>query len=298
MALAFGSIIKLFYRLISPTGILQLICPDRPGLVSELAGWVANNNGNIFHADHHTDKRAGLFLSRLEWGLDGFSLDRKSISHETRDLAIRLNGNAQLNFSDERPRVAIFVSTQNHCLLDILLRTRSNELQMDIPLVISNHLELKSTCKDFDIHFEYIPVDQTNKSASEKHILKILLEYNIELVVLAKYMQILSANFLQEFPQVINIHHSFLPAFKGAKPYHRAWERGVKLIGATAHYVTSSLDDGPIIQQEIAQVTHRDEVEDLIRKGRDTERIALSRAIRLHLNRQVIVYSGRTAVFS
>jgi len=275
-----------------------MICPDRPGLVSELSGWIAKNDGNIRHADHHTDAGAKLFLSRIEWELKGFALKRESISSAVTTLADDLDGNAQLSFSDEWPRVAIFVSKQSHCLLDLLWRFRSGELPMKVPLVISNHQELESICLEFGVPFKHIPVNPANKSAAEKVILPLLMEYEIELVVLAKYMQILSPEFLRVFPTVINIHHSFLPAFKGAQPYHRAWDRGVKLIGATAHYVTEDLDAGPIIEQTIANVSHRDEVGDLIRKGRDTERMALAHALRLHLRRQVMVYSGRTAVFA
>ena len=279
------------------TAILQLVCPDRSGLVSEISGWVAKNGGNIRHADHHTDHGASLFLSRIEWDLKDFRIKRDSISKEVKILAEYLSGNAQLNFSDEKPKVAIFVSKQSHCLIDILLRVRSLELPMEVPLVISNHLDLKSLCDDFSIPFKYVPV-ASNKLKSENIILDLLINNEIELVVLAKYMQILSGNFLSNFSSIINIHHSFLPAFKGAQPYHRAWERGVKLIGATAHYVTEELDNGPIIEQTIAHVSHRDEVDDLIRIGRDTERIALARALRLHLCRQVMVYRGRTAVFA
>ena len=276
---------------------MQLICPDRPGLVSELSGWIAKNNGNIRHADHHNDSDAGLFLSRIEWELKGFSLSRQSISAEVQLLAIRLKGQAQLNFSDEIPRVAIFVSKQSHCLYDLFFRIRSGELRMTVPLVISNHPELQAICNEFGSEFYCFPIEKSNQEIYEQKILDLLFEYDIEFAVLAKYMQILSRNFLQKFSKVINIHHSFLPAFKGAQPYHQAWERGVKLIGATAHYVTEELDAGPIIEQTVAGVSHRDEVDDLIRKGRDTERIALARAIRLHLRRQVIVYRGKTAVF-
>ncbi len=266
--------------------------------MSEISGWVAKNGGNIRHADHHTDDSAGLFLSRIEWDLDTFRILRYDIPFAVSKLADQLNGKAQLNFSDESPRVAIFVSKQSHCLLDLLWRVRSGELNMKVPLIISNHSELASVAQEFDVDFFHVPITDSNKSASEKTILDLLFQYDIELVVLAKYMQILSSTFLKEFPLIINIHHSFLPAFKGAQPYHQAWERGVKLIGATAHYVTQDLDAGPIIEQTTMHVSHRDEVEDLIRKGRDTERIALARALRLHLCRQVIVYSGRTAVFA
>ena len=275
-----------------------MICPDRPGLVSELAGWVAANGGNICHADHHTDAGAGLFLSRLEWEQQGFGLPREAIEPAVSALAERLGGEAQLHFSDALARVAIFASKQSHCLLDLLWRSRSGELPMQVALVVANHPDLEPLCQEFGVAFACVPVTAATKPESEARMLELLESNGIELAVLAKYMQVLSANFLSRFPTVINIHHSFLPAFKGAQPYHRAWQRGVKLIGATAHYVTENLDDGPIIEQTTVHVSHRDEVEDLIRKGRDTERLALARAVRLHLHRQVMVYRGRTAVFA
>ena len=280
------------------TVILQFICPDKPGLVSDLASWIASKNGNIRHADHHTDADAKLFLSRIEWDLDGFLLDKNEITSEVNLLEQRLNGKAVLSFSDDFPNVAIFVSKQSHCLVDLLWRVKAGELCMNVPLVISNHSDLEEICSSFSIPFKLIEVNKNNKADSESKILALLNEYNIDLGVLAKYMQILSSSFLEQFPNLINIHHSFLPAFKGAQPYHQAWDRGVKLIGATAHYVTKDLDAGPIIEQTISNVSHRDEVSDLIRKGRDLERVALARALRLHLKRQVIVYRGRTAVFT
>ena len=280
------------------TVILQFICPDKPGLVSDLASWIASKNGNIRHADHHTDADAKLFLSRIEWDLDGFLLDKNEITSEVNLLEQRLNGKAVLSFSDDFPNVAIFVSKQSHCLVDLLWRVKAGELCMNVPLVISNHSDLEEICSSFSIPFKLIEVDKNNKVDSESKILDLLNEYKIDLGVLAKYMQILSSSFLEKFPNLINIHHSFLPAFKGAQPYHQAWDRGVKLIGATAHYVTKDLDAGPIIEQTISNVSHRDEVSDLIRKGRDLERVALARALRLHLKRQVIVYRGRTAVFT
>ena len=256
------------------------------------------NGGNIRHADHHTDADAGLFLSRIEWMLDGFGISRQALPESAAALAERLHGQAQLHFSDELPRVAILASRQSHCLQDLLWRVQSGELPMQVPLVIANHPDLEELCCGFGVHFECVPVTRETKPAAEERMLQLLQDHAIDLAVLAKYMQVLSGDFLGRFSQVINIHHSFLPAFKGAQPYHRAWERGVKLIGATAHYVTEDLDAGPIIEQTIAHVSHRDEVDDLIRKGRDTERLALARALRLHLCRQVMVYRGRTAVFA
>ena len=279
------------------TAILQLICPDRPGLVSELSGWVAANGGNIRHADHHTDSGAGLFLSRIEWDLEGFGLPRASLPAAAHALAERLGGDGQLRFSDQQSRVAIFVSKQDHCLLDLLWRTRAGELPMEVPLVISNHPDLRSIAENFGARFEHVPVLAEHKPEAEARQLALLQEEGIDVAVLAKYMQVISGGFLQQFGPVINIHHSFLPAFTGAQPYQRAWERGVKLIGATAHYVTEQLDAGPIIEQATVHVSHRDDVADLIRKGRDMERLALARSLRQHLCHQVMVYRGRTAVF-
>ena len=283
--------------MVAPTAILQLICPDRPGLVSELSGWVSANGGNIRHADHHTDSGAGLFLSRLEWDLEGFGLPRASLPEAVQALSARLGGEGQLHFSDQLSRVALFVSKQDHCLLDLLWRTRAGELPMQVPLVISNHPDLRAIAEDFGARFELVPVSAASKQQAEQRQLELLAEEGIDLAVLAKYMQVLSGDFLRRFGPVINIHHSFLPAFTGAQPYHRAWERGVKLIGTTAHYVTEELDAGPIIEQATVHVSHRDEVHDLIRKGRDMERLALARALRQHLHHQVMVYRGRTAVF-
>ncbi|MFN9645167.1 MAG: formyltetrahydrofolate deformylase [Cyanobacteriota bacterium] len=283
----------------SPSAILQVICPDRSGLVSELSGWVAMNGGNIRHADHHTDASAGVFLSRIEWDLAGFGLPREAIPPAVEALARRLGGTGQLHFSDELPRVALFVSRQDHVLLDLLWRTRSGELPMSVPLVVSNHPDLRPIAEDFGARFAVVPVAADLRAEAEAAQLALLAEHRVALVVLAKYMQVLSPAFLNRFTgdQVINIHHSFLPAFQGAQPYQRAWERGVKLIGATAHFVTEELDGGPIIQQVTMPVSHRDEVEDLVRIGRDAERLALARALRLVLRRQVMVYGGRTAVF-
>ena len=287
----------------APTAILQMICPDQPGLVRELSGWVAGNGGNIVHADHHSDQGAGLFLSRIEWQLDRFGLPREAIAPAAAALADRLGGEQAVTFSDQQPAAAIFVSKQDHGLLDLLWRTRTGELPMQVPLVIANHPDLRPIAEEFGARFVHVPISNANRAEAEARHLELLAEHGIELVILAKYMQVLTPGFLAAFDppdafhRVINIHHSFLPAFQGAQPYHRAWERGVKLIGATAHYVTEELDGGPIIAQSTVTVSHRDEVEDLIRKGRDTERLALARAVRLHLTRQVMVYRGRTAVF-
>ena len=280
-----------------PSIIFKIVCPDRPGLVSKLTGWISNYGGNIRHSDHHTDQDAGLFLSRIEWNSIHTTLNRIEIYNQFQKIANEINGTFKINYSDEIPNVSIFVSQQNHCLIDLLWRVRNGELKMNVPLIISNHPDLENIAKDFNSKFVYIDTSKVAKPDVESRILNLLKEHKIGLVVLAKYMQILSDSFLQDFSSIINIHHSFLPAFKGAQPYHRAWKRGVKLIGATAHYVSEDLDEGPIIEQCTVNVSHRDEVDDLIRKGRDIERIALARAVRLHLNHQVFVYNSKTAVF-
>ena len=280
-----------------PSIILRTVCPDRPGLVSQLTSWISNYGGNIKHSDHHTDQDAGLFLSRIEWDRNDLAINKSEIYEQFEKIAIDINGKFNINYSDEIPNVGIFVSKQNHCLIDLLWRVRNGELQMNVPLIISNHPDLENIAKDFKAQFVCIDTTNLSKASVEKQILNLLKDFDIELVVLAKYMQILSDSFLENFSSIINIHHSFLPAFKGAQPYHRAWKRGVKLIGATAHYVTQDLDEGPIIEQCTVNVSHRDEVADLIRKGRDIERIALARAVRLHLNHQIFVYDSKTAVF-
>ena len=280
-----------------PSIIFKIVCPDRPGLVSKLTSWISNYGGNIKHSDHHTDQDAGLFLSRIEWNSTFSSVNRQDIYEKFQEIAIDLEGKFNINYSDEISNVAIFVSKQNHCLIDLLWRVRNGELKMKVPLIISNHPDLQNIADDFDAKFVFFDTFKLSKFDIEGQILNLLDDFDIDLVVLAKYMQILSDSFLHKFSTIINIHHSFLPAFKGGQPYHRAWKRGVKLIGATAHYVTEDLDEGPIIEQCTVNVSHRDEIDDLIRKGRDIERIALARAVRLHLNHQVFVYNSKTAVF-
>lgn len=282
----------------SPTAILLFSCPDQRGLVAKIANFIYCHNGNIIHADHHTDFAAGLFLTRIEWQLDGFDLSREAIAATVESLAKSLNANWQLHFSDQVPRLSIWVSRQDHCLLDLLWRHQAKEFVAEIPLIISNHPDLKAIACQFGADFYHLPITKTNKVEQEAKQLELLNYYQIDLVVLAKYMQVLSADFLQKFNQVINIHHSFLPAFAGAKPYHQAYQRGVKIIGATAHYVTSELDAGPIIEQDVVRVSHRDEVDDLIRKGKDLERMVLARAVRWHLQNRVLVYGDRTVVFA
>ncbi|MDI9641776.1 formyltetrahydrofolate deformylase [Geitlerinema splendidum] len=280
------------------TATLLVSCPDRQGLVAKLANFIYTHNGNIIHADHHTDFAAGLFLTRLEWQLAGFDIPRLEIASRFQPIANSIEANWQLHFSDTIPRIAIWVSRQDHCLFDLILRQRSQELRAEIALIISNHLSLQPVAEQFGIEYVHIPITKENKAEQEAKQLELLNQYQIDLVILAKYMQILSSDFVAQFPNIINIHHSFLPAFAGANPYHRAYERGVKIIGATAHYVTEDLDEGPIIEQDVVRVSHRDTTEDLIRKGKDLERVVLARAVRSHLQNRILVYGNRTVVFA
>jgi formyltetrahydrofolate deformylase len=235
---------------------------------------------------------------RIEWQLQGFNLPRELIGAAFDAIAKPLQATWQLHFSDTVPRIAIWVTKQDHCLLDLLWRYRAKEFKAEIPLIISNHQSLEEIASRFEIDFHYVPLTKETKAEQENRELELLAQYRIDLVVLAKYMQILSADFVSRFPQIINIHHSFLPAFPGANPYHRAHQRGVKIIGATAHYVTENLDEGPIIEQEVVRVNHRDDIADLIRKGKDLERLVLARGVRLHLQHRVLIYDNKTVVFS
>ncbi|MEA5507936.1 formyltetrahydrofolate deformylase [Halotia wernerae UHCC 0503] len=281
----------------NPTATLLISCPDQRGLVAKIANFIYANGGNIIHADQHTDFAAELFLTRIEWQLDGFNLPRELIAPAFNAIAQPLGAKWELHFSDTVPRIAIWVSRQDHCLFDLIWRQRAQEFDAEIPLIISNHSNLKNVVEQFGIDYHHIHITKDHKVEQEAQQLELLQQYKIDLVVLAKYMQIVSADFIAKFPQIINIHHSFLPAFVGANPYHRAFERGVKIIGATAHYATADLDAGPIIEQDVARVSHRDEVDDLIRKGKDLERVVLARAVRLHLQNRVLVYGNRTVVF-
>lgn len=278
--------------------ILLVSCPDQKGLVARLSEFIYRHDGNIVAADHHTDFESGLFLSRLEWDLEGFRLDPTELEPAVRELAEAIDADWQLRFTDRVPRIAIFVTKQDHCLLDLLWRQQKGELRAEIPLVVSNHPTLEPAARQFEVDYHHIPVTKETKPEQEKKQLALLADYAIDLVVLAKYMQILTSVFVDGFSPVINIHHSFLPAFAGSKPYHRAYERGVKVIGATAHYVTAGLDEGPIIEQDVIRVSHRDKVRDLVRKGRDLERVVLARAVRRHLESRVLVYRNRTVVFA
>ncbi|MBD1832720.1 formyltetrahydrofolate deformylase [Cyanobacteria bacterium FACHB-472] len=281
----------------NPTATLLVSCPDQRGLVAKIANFIYANGGNIIHADQHTDFAAGLFLTRIEWQLEDFNLPREYIAPAFNAIAQPLQAKWQLHFSDTVPRIAIWVSRQDHCLFDLIWRHRAKEFSAEIPLIISNHPDLKDVAAQFGIDYHHIPITKETKSEQEAKQLKLLKQYNINLVLLAKYMQIVSPEFIAQFPQIINIHHSFLPAFVGANPYHKAYERGVKIIGATAHYVTADLDAGPIIEQDVVRVSHRDEVDDLIRKGKDLERVVLARAVRSHLQNRVLVYGNKTVVF-
>ena len=280
------------------TAVLLLSCRDQKGLVAAVSDFLYRNNGNIVHADQHTDREEGVFLQRVEWELAGFGVARNEIEAAFRPIAERFEMAWSLRFSDYVPRVAVLASKLHHCMYDILARWRLGELHAEIPLVISNHDDARSIVADFDVAFEHLPVTAATKPEQEERIIRALERERIDLVVLARYMQVLSDGFVRRYPnRIINIHHSFLPAFVGARPYHQAHERGVKIIGATAHYATPELDQGPIIDQDVARVSHRDSVDDLVRKGRDLEKAVLARAVDLHLRNRVVVYGNKTVVF-
>ncbi len=280
--------------------ILTGHCEDRKGLVAAIARWLADHHGNILHLDQHVDNAVGRFFIRVEWDLTAFDIDRPDIAARfAADVGDPLDLNGSIHFPSDRPRMALFVSKEGHCLWDILSRCESGEWNLDIPLIISNHPRFEVAARQFGIPYHQIPVTRETKPEQERKQTDLLAEYNVDFVVLARYMQILSPGFLDAFGKpIINIHHSFLPAFAGARPYHQAYERGVKIIGATAHYVTAQLDEGPIIEQQTTPVSHRDSVNEMIRRGKDLEKLVLSRAIHLHTNRQVIVHGNRTIVFT
>lgn len=280
------------------TAVLLLSCRDQKGLVAAVSDFLYRHDGNIVHADQHTDREEDVFLQRVEWQLDGFALSRDAIAEAFRPIAERFGMTWSLRFSDEVPRVAILASKLHHCLYDLLARWRLGELHAEIPLVVSNHPDARAIADEFGVAFRHAAITPDTKSDQEAQILAELGSHRIDLVILARYMQVLSDGFVRKYPQrIINIHHSFLPAFAGARPYHQAHERGVKIIGATAHYATPELDQGPIIDQDVARVSHRDSVEDLVRKGRDLERTVLARAVDLHLRNRVLVYGNKTVVF-
>lgn len=278
--------------------ILLISCPDRKGLVAAIADFVYRHNANILHADQHQDNILGLFLMRVEWDLTDFTLDMREFEKHFAPVAERFGMEWRVALSSHRPRVAIFVSRFDHCLADLLNRHHSGELACDIPLVISNHADARALVEFYKIPFHQIGVSKENKKEAEAAALRVLRENEIEFLVLARYMQILSTDFIRHYPhRIINIHHSFLPAFVGGKPYHQAFDRGVKLIGATSHYVTEALDDGPIIEQDVVRISHRDSLEDLIQKGRDLEKVVLSRAVRWHIENRILLYANKTVVF-
>jgi formyltetrahydrofolate deformylase len=281
------------------TATLLVSCRDRTGLVAALSDFVFRNDGNILDADQHADRQTGLFFMRLVWDLASFKLARPEIAAALEQMGQAFELKWEITYSDVRPRVAIFASKMPHCLYDLLLSHQLGELGGDLGVVISNHADLRSVAGHFGVRFAHVPVEAGGKAAAEDEQQRLLAELGIDLVVLARYMQILSPGFVQRWPgRIINIHHSFLPAFVGARPYHQAMERGVKVIGATAHYVTSELDQGPIIEQDVCRVSHRDDVEELIKKGRELERQVLTRAVRSHLERRVLISGTRTIVFS
>jgi formyltetrahydrofolate deformylase len=281
------------------TATLLVSCRDRTGLVAALSDFVFRNGGNILDADQHAEIETGLFFMRLRWELSGFQLARPEIEMAIRVLAARYELGWELTYSDVRPRVAVFASKAPHCLYDLLLAHQLDELGGgDLAVVVSNHETLRPVAGHFGVPFAYVSVTAADKATAEAQQQELLEKAGVDLIVLARYMQILSPEFVARWPaRIINIHHSFLPAFVGAKPYHQAKERGVKVIGATAHYVTSDLDQGPIIEQDVGRVSHRDDVDELVRKGGELERRVLTRAVRLHLERRVLVSGNRTIVF-
>lgn len=281
------------------SAMLLVSCPDQPGLVATITAFIAENGGNILHLDQHVDTEENVFFMRVEWDLARFKIAPSAIGGAFGAIAANFNMQWDLHFSSKTPRMAIFVSKENHCLYDILSRWQAQEWQVEIPLIISNHASLAPVAASFGIPFHHTPINPETKAEVEESQVALLSEAEVELVVLAKYMQIITPNFIQHYPnRIINIHHSFLPAFIGAKPYHAAFARGVKIIGATSHYVTADLDAGPIIEQDVARVNTKDSVKDLVRKGKDLEKIVLARAIYAHLRRQILVYNNKTVIFN
>lgn len=280
--------------------ILLIDCPDRKGLVASVTEFIFKNNGNILTLDQHVDSGKGVFFMRVEWDRTNFAIPREKIGEYFDTLvAQRLGMKWKLYFSGYTPRMAIFVSKLPHCLYDILSRYESKEWNVEVPVILSNHPQLGSVADNFGIDYHVFTIDKENKREQEEKQLEVLSRYKIDFIVLARYMQILTQGFVSEFEnRIINIHHSFLPAFPGARPYHSAHERGVKIIGATSHYVTADLDAGPIIEQDVVRVSHKDSVEDMIRKGRDLEKLVLARAIAYHLERKILIHDNRTLVFN
>lgn len=285
-----------------PTAILLLHCPDQQGIISEVTKFITDNQGNIVYLDQYVDRQDGMFFMRIEWELDSFLIPRDKIKEYITTLyAQRYRMDFSLYFNDVKPRMAIFVSKMSHCLYDLLARYKAGEWEVEIPCIVSNHEELRYIAEQFGIPYYVwsIKKDHSNKQEVEQAELELLKKEKITFIVLARYMQIISDGMITEYPNhIINIHHSFLPAFIGARPYHQAWERGVKIIGATSHYVTSELDAGPIIEQDVVRITHKDTPESLVLKGRDLEKIVLSRAVTKHIERKILTYHNKTIIFS
>ena len=283
----------------SETANFLLSCADTPGVVASVSTFIAEHNGNIIHAEQHTDQKVGIFFQRVEFSLENFGLPKDEILKTFEPISKKFNMDVSLKFSSESPAVGILCSTEGHCLYDLLGRWHREELPGKPAFVASNHTNFEEFSKSLGVDFHHLPVTKENKAKQEAQLLEIIESNGVELLIMARYMQILSKDFLEKFQgKVINIHHSFLPAFPGAKPYYRAHERGVKIVGATAHYATAELDEGPIISQDIVRVGHRDSVEDLIRKGRDLEMVVLADGVRAHLEHRVLDYNNKTVVFS
>jgi formyltetrahydrofolate deformylase len=282
------------------TAILLIHCPDKQGLLALVTEFINTNNGNIIYLDQHVDHEEKLFYMRVEWELSNFNIPKEKIADYFSTLIGQKNEMTfEIHFSEEKPRMAIFVSKMSHCLFDLLARYPAGEWNVEIPLIISNHPDMADVARRFDIEYHLFPVTKDNKAELEAKEIELMEKYKIDFIVLARYMQIISDDFITHFPnKIINIHHSFLPAFIGAKPYHAAYKRGVKIIGATSHYVTTELDAGPIIKQDVARISHKDTVNDLVAKGRDLEKIVLSKAVSKHIDRKILVYNNRTVVFS
>lgn len=285
-----------------PTAILLLYCPDKPGIISEVTKFITDNKGNIVYLDQYVDHEDGMFFMRLEWDLEKFVIPRDKIEEYIETLyAQRYQINFQLYFSDIKPRMAIFVSKMSHCLYDLLARYKAGEWNVDIPCIVSNHEDLRYVADQFSIPYYVwsIKKDHSNKAEVEKAEMDMLKKEKVDFIVLARYMQIISDDMIKAYPyHIINIHHSFLPAFIGAKPYHQAWARGVKIIGATSHYVTAELDAGPIIDQDVTRITHKDTPDSLVLKGKDLEKIVLSRAVTKHIEHKILTYHNKTIIFS
>lgn len=282
------------------TAKLLLHCPDRPGILAEITNFITINGGNIVYIDQFVDRMENVFFGRIEWELEGFMIPRDKILDYFNTLYVKkYNMDLRLYFSDEKPRMAIFVSKMSHCLYDMLARYTAGEWDVEIPIIISNHPDMQPAAERFGIPYSVFPITKENKLEQEQAEMELLRELNVDFIVLARYMQVISEQMIEEYPnRIINIHHSFLPAFVGAKPYHAAFERGVKIIGATSHYVTNDLDAGPIIEQDVVRITHKDTPQDLVNKGKDLEKIVLSRAVQKHIERKVLAYKNKTVLFS